>query len=241
VSPTATTASVTVERRFNGPPASANGGYACGLVARHVDGPAEVSLRRPVPLETPLEVERHEDGSVTLHDGAELLAEGGPALPLDLEPPYRPSVAEAREAARSGFGPRPDVFSHCYVCAAPHDRADGLGVHFGALPSRPDMTGAVLEGGDGVLAPEIAWAALDCPSYTPALWNADRPSLLARLTAELLEPVALGEPVVVCGWTLSREGRKHESATALLGADGRILALAQALWIELRVAPATGP
>ena len=229
---------VLIPRRFNGPPGSANGGYACGLVARHVDGPAEVTLRRPVPLEVALDVERHDDGRVTLHQGDDLLAEGEPALPLDIEPPHRPSVAEAREAARGAWSGRPAEFANCFVCAP--DRPDGLGVHFGALPSRPDMNGALLiadatlpvEG--GALAPEIAWAALDCPSYTPPLWDREQPSLLARMTAEVLEPIALGEPVVAVGWTLGSDGRKHHSATALLAADGTLLARSRALWIELR-------
>lgn len=240
MSPTATTAAVTVEARFNGPLTSANGGYACGVVARHVDGPAEITLRRPVPLGVPLDLERHDDGHVTLHDGDTLLAEGEPALPLDFEPPYRPSVAEAREAARVGWGVHPEMFARCYVCATPHDRHDGLGVHFGALPSHPEMTGALLiadatvPNREGLVDPEIVWAALDCPSYTPDLWQGARPSLLARLTAEVLEPVALAEPVVVTGWSLGADGRKHHSATAMLGADGRIIARAQALWIEMR-------
>ncbi len=232
MSPTATTEAIAVEPRYNGPLTSANGGYACGLVARHVDGPAEVTLRRPIPLATPLELERHDDGHVTLHDGETLLAEADPALPLDLEPPYRPTVAEAREAAETGFGALPDTFARCFVCATPHHRHDGLGVHFGPLPTHPGMTGAVLD--TDVIAPELVWAALDCPSYTPELWHSPRPSLLARLTAELLEPVEPGEPMVVTGWTLRRDGRKHESATALLGADGRMLARARALWIELK-------
>ena len=49
---------VLIPRRFNGPPASANGGYACGLIARYVGGPADVSLRSPPPLDTALELER---------------------------------------------------------------------------------------------------------------------------------------------------------------------------------------
>jgi hypothetical protein len=39
-----------VDRRFCGPPNSGNGGYTCGLVANFIDGPAEVILRRPPPL-----------------------------------------------------------------------------------------------------------------------------------------------------------------------------------------------
>lgn len=239
-SPTATRTQISIERRFNGPLSSANGGYACGRVAELVDGPAEVTLRRPVPLDTPLDVERHDDGSVTMHHDGLLLAEGNPALPLDLEPPRRPSVAEAAEAVRVGFEGRPAEFATCYVCA--HDRPDGLGVAFGPLPSDPTMTGAVLRAGShvpraaGFLAPEIAWAALDCPSYAPALWQRETPSLLARLTAEQLEPIPHGEAVVAVGWSLGTEGRKHHSATALLGRDGRLLARAQALWIQLRAA-----
>jgi hypothetical protein len=239
VSPTATTTSVVVERRFNGPPASANGGYACGVVARHVDGPAQVSLRRPVPLDVPLELERHDDGHVTLHDGELLIAEGDPALPLDeLEPPCRPTVEEARQAARLRPGAWPATFDSCWVCAPA--RRDGLGLVFGPLPSRPDMTGAVLFARpgvphqDGEVAQEIAWAALDCPSYTPPLWGSAQPSLLASMHAELLAPIPAVKSLTVVGWTLGTEGRKHRSATAILDADGRVLARAEILWIGLR-------
>jgi hypothetical protein len=233
VSPTATTTSVVIARRHNGPPATANGGYACGLLARHVDGPARVSLRRPVPLDTPLELERHDDGHVTLHDGTTLIAEADPALPLDgLDPPYRPTVDEAREAARGRPAAWPPEFDNCWVCSP---RDDGLGVIFGPLHDRPDMTGAVLHAGAGAtLAPEIAWAALDCPSYTPALWGSPTPSLLASLHAELIEPLPAGVPLAVAGWTLGTEGRKHRSATAILAPDARVLARAEALWIRLR-------
>jgi hypothetical protein len=241
VSPTATATRILVESRFNGPPTSANGGYACGRVARFVDGPAEVTLRRPVPLDTPLDAERHDDGSVTLRHAGELLAEGGPALPLDhVVPPHRPSVAEARQAIRHRWEGRPEQFADCYVCSP--DRPDGLGVHFGPLPGRPELTAALLVAdatvphSGGAIAPEIAWAALDCPSYAPPLWAHAEPSLLARMTAELFEPIELGRPVVVVGWSLGEDGRKHTSASALLAADGRMLGRAEALWIRLRPA-----
>ena len=230
MSPTAAVTQVVLDRRFNGPPATANGGYACGIVARHVDGPAHVSLRRPVPLGVPLELERHDDGHVTLHDGELLIAEADPALPLDLEPPYRPTVEEARAAAAQRPGDWPATFDSCYVCAPA--RHDGLGVVFGPLAAHPGATAAVLDAGE--IGPEIVWAALDCPSYTPPLWDHALPSLLASMHAELLEPVPAGEPVAVVGWTLGSEGRKHRSATAILGADGRVLARAEALWIRVR-------
>jgi hypothetical protein len=236
LSPTATTARIVLERRFNGPRDSANGGYACGRVAAFVDGPAEVTLRRPVPLDVPLDAERDADGHVTLrHDGV-LIAEAQPALPLDLEPPYRPTIDEAREATRSCFE-GPELLACCYVCSP--RRIDGLGVTFGPLAARPDMTAGLLLADASVphehghVRPEIAWAALDCPSYMPPLWG-ERPSLLARMTAELLEPIAVGRPVVAVGWSLGREGRKYESATALLSAHGRLLGRSRALWIQMR-------
>jgi hypothetical protein len=43
------TASLVVAARFCGPPGSANGGYACGLIAGCLDGQAEITLRRPRP------------------------------------------------------------------------------------------------------------------------------------------------------------------------------------------------
>ena len=52
----------TIPRRFNGPLDSGQGGYSAGVVAGFVDGPAEVSLRRPVPLDRPLAVAREDDG-----------------------------------------------------------------------------------------------------------------------------------------------------------------------------------
>lgn len=39
-----------IEKRFCGPPSSANGGYACGLLAAHIDGNAEITLLAPPPL-----------------------------------------------------------------------------------------------------------------------------------------------------------------------------------------------
>ena len=231
---------VLIPRRFNGPPASANGGYASGLVARHIGrGPAEVSLRSPPPLDTALELVRAEDGEVFLYHRDVLVAEGRAAEAVDVEPPVRPSVAAAREALRRHpwlHGRHP--FSECYICGA--GRHDGLGLHFGDLRGHEGVTAALLVADETVphdaagLVPEIAWGALDCPSYVPALWKADVPSLLARMHAELLEPIPIGEPIVATGWLLDVDGRKHHTASALLAADGRLLARARHLWIRPR-------
>src|SRR3954447_18052132 len=91
---------VLIPPRFKRPPGSANGGYTSGLIARYVGGPAEVSLRSPPPLDTALELERSEDGELRLWHREVLVAEGHAADPPDVEPPVRPTVAQAREAQR---------------------------------------------------------------------------------------------------------------------------------------------
>ncbi|MEA2317146.1 MAG: hypothetical protein QOD44_1335 [Solirubrobacteraceae bacterium] len=204
-----------LEPRFNGPPGSANGGYACGAIGELVDGPAEVTLRLPPPLDAPLAVDYLPGGEVEVRHHDMLVASARPVDGVDVEPPVRPTLAEAREAAR-------------------------LGIHFGPLAGHPGVTASVflpdatVPNRDGVVAPDMVWAALDCPSYTPPLWDWDSPSLLARLAVERLDCVTVGEPVVAVGWHLGSVGRKHDTASALLAADGRVLARARALWITLR-------
>src|SRR4029079_2951305 len=157
-------------------------------------------------------------------------ARAGPGAALD--PPYRPTPEEAREAAASRPRAWPEAFDTCWVCSP---REDGLGVIFGPLRERPDMTGAVLHAGAAeTLAPEVVWAALDCPSYPPSLWRNETPSLLASMRAEILAPVPAGKSLVVAGWTLGSDGRKHRSATAILAPEGRVLARAAGLWSRLR-------
>jgi hypothetical protein len=129
------------------------------------------------------------------------------------------------------------LLGHCYVCSP--RRYDGLGMHFGPLRRDPSITGALLVADETVphdadgLVPELVWGALDCPSYAPPLWSGPS-SLLGRMRAEQLEPVPMGEPVVATGWLVAAEGRKHHTASALLAADGTLLARATAIWIRPR-------
>lgn len=234
--PEIATASLRLDPRFNGPPGTANGGYACGAVGELVDGPAEVSLRMPPPLGVPLDVSFIEDGAVVVRHHGALVAEARPVDEVDAHPPVRPSLAEAREAMRRHPGHnRRSLLSDCYVCGS--ERHDGLGIHFGPLREHPGVTASVfladatVPSRNGCVAPDIVWAALDCPSYTPPLWDWDRPSLLARLAVERLDCVEVGEPTIALGWHVASEGRKHHTASALLGTDGRVLARGRALWI----------
>ena len=64
---------IRIDSRFHGPPRSGNGGYSCGLVAKHMPGPAAVRLRIPPPLETDMELRSEGDG-LALYHGSERVA-----------------------------------------------------------------------------------------------------------------------------------------------------------------------
>ena len=234
---------ITIESRFNGPEDSANGGYTCGLVARLIEGPAEVTLRQPPPIERELSLERDGD-RVVLLDGDTLVAEGVPT-DVDWDVPDSVSLAEAEAAvSESYFLKRPRPFVTCFVCGPDRPARDGLELYPGPVPGReliaatwePDES---LGGEPAVVAREIVWASLDCPTSgpvgnRPGPDGSLRPIVLARLAADIRAPVEIGQPHVVTAWPIEIDGRKRHAGSALFTADGELLASARALWIELR-------
>jgi hypothetical protein len=232
---------VVIERRFRGPPASANGGYTCGILASALGRTcAQVNLRKPPPLDRPLTVEL-DDGGVRLVDGAELIADGRPLEDLEVELPTPPRLHDAEDADRRYPYYDDHAFPACFVCGPDREPGDGLCIYPGPIEGRTIMACAWtpesdLADADGGVAPEIVWAALDCPSGNAAHHFArdERPMVLARLRAKLARAVAVGRPHIVVGWPIGRDGRKHSSGTALFDAAGEPVAFAEALWIELR-------
>ena len=241
-------ATIQIDRRFNGPPDSANGGYTCGCVATALGGPVEVSLRRPPPLERSLSVAVEGD-EARLLDGDELVADGSRVEPGALGDPAVPvSVEDAREAAtRSFYLEDAHPFPTCFVCGPRRADGDGLRIFAGPLGAGGDLFAAPwvppvgLAREDGTVAPEVVWAALDCPSSAPGM-NAPGPDgrvlpiVLARLAAEVSAPVEAGAEHVVMSWEIERDGRKREAGAALYDRGGELLARARALWIELKPA-----
>jgi hypothetical protein len=225
---------IVIHRRFCGPPTSGNGGYTAGLLARHIDGPATVTLRRPAPLERPLRAVG-EVGGVRLLDGEDAIAEAVPAQ-LELELPSVPGMKAAATAGggRNWFPGHP--FPGCFVCGP--NRADGLRIFPGPLDGTYATTWTpapeFADESDHVVG-EIVWSALDCPSFAPSRGIPDPPSamVLGRLTAELRAPVIAGQTYVVVAWPIARDGRKLDTGSALADADGRVVAVARARWIEI--------
>lgn len=229
---------LTIDRRFRGPPESANGGYACGVLAAGLEGTRVATLRAPPPLEQPLVLEI--DGSETrLRDGERLLGEGQGAA-LDLEVPPPPGVEAAAEASRGYRGFSEHLFPGCFVCGPQRQPGDGLCIFPGpvadsavvAAPWTPDPS---LADGAGLVEVRYLWAALDCPSYFGL--GTSPLALLGRLTARIDRAPPVGEPLVAMGWRLGAEGRKHRCASALATAGGEVIARASALWIEVDELP----
>lgn len=232
---------ITVPRRFNGPQESGNGGYTSGVIAGHLeDGPVEVSLRSPVPLDEPLELSEGDEGVLRALHGETLIAEARALPELDLSVPAVVSVEEARRAAENYRAPSDGLFSNCFVCG--RAREDSFEVFAGqveghdvvATPWTPPEWTA---GDGGYVRPEFVWAVLDCPTYFACHLEGELTlSMLVRQRAEMLAPVAAGEEHVVIAWPIEQDGRKRLAGTAVLSAQGETLALAEALMIEPRPA-----
>lgn len=240
---------MTIPRRFCGPPNSGNGGYVCGMLARHIPGAAEVTLRAPPPLEKSLDAAAKDDGTWELRDGGVTVAVGR-SVSVDVTRLEKASFEEAAEAEQN-----PVIKSHehllpmCFVCGPERALNDGLRIGAGPLARRaagsPVVVAATwtpspnLSGGDGFVAPEFLWAALDCPtgyacSYDMNTSGFDRtPILLGRMSARIEARPRPGERCVITAWETSRDGRKRIGEAAAHGESGTLLAVARATWIAV--------
>jgi hypothetical protein len=244
------TTTLTLDRRFCGPATSGHGGYSSGMLARHVDGPATVTLRLPPPLGRPLVVEPTGDGSVELRDGraddAAVVASAERRSPLEVAvaEPVSPADAEACEARFVWRDGHP--FPTCFACGTGRAPGDGWRIFAGptdaggAVASRavcpPDLVDP-----DGLVPVEQVWAALDCVTSHPLPLAGARlrpPWVLGRFAVDVLAPVP-ASGLVVMAWPRDLDGRKFRSHGALF-AGGRPVAVAEATWVQLREAPASG-
>jgi hypothetical protein len=228
---------VVIDERFHGPPGSANGGYACAMAARWIEGPSEVTLRVPPPLGRELTVVLA-DGRVSLLDGETVVADARAAT-VDVEVPAPVSFAEAQSAAERYPWRDEHPYPTCFVCGPQREAGDGLCIFPGpvegrelhAAPWTPDDS---LADETGQVRDEFVWGALDCPSgIVTTLLDDVGLLLLGRLAADLKYPVMAHEPHVVAAWVVSRDGRKLNTASAVLSAAGDVLATARAVWIEV--------
>jgi len=222
---------ITFRQRFRGPRSSANGGYACGRLAEFVDAEeVEVTLRLPPPLERPLEVRRDGDLAVLL-DGDSVVAEGRPA-PVDVDALVPVSLEQAEDAVSRHVRIGNPDFRECFVCGI-REVGDGLRIHAGTVEGREPLHAAPWTVRES--APEIVWAAIDCPGAYAVGTQGRGEMVLGRMTGRVLRVPDLGERCVVASWPLGEDGRKLFAGTALFAEDGELLALARQTWIAPRL------
>jgi hypothetical protein len=235
-----------IPSRFRGPSGSGNGGYVCGRIAAYADGPVTVTLHQPPPLDTPMTVEPAGDGALHVRDGGTLIAEATEAAyPPGLLAPEIPDLVSMTEACRSAGRARyfqDPFFPDCFVCGPDRDPGDGLRIFPGPVPGRmlwaaPWTPDSSVTGPDGRLRPEMAWAALDCPSGIAAAEGAslgqDTAIVLGRMTASVAALPSPGDQCRVIAWPDGGSGRKLTAGSVLLGPGGEVLAVARAVWLTV--------
>ncbi len=220
---------ITIDRRFRGPPESGNGGYVAGRLASFLTGAVEVTLRLPPPLDRLLEVTSTASDAITMLSGETVVAVAA-QTEFEATPPivaYADAVKVSRPLDDHGL-------PMCFVCGP--EREDGLRI-FAAPVGGPELVAAPWTppaefARDGVVLPEIVWSALDCPGGFAWLWERDFDFfLLGRMAAKVTEKIVPGERYVAVGWRRGREGRKLYSGSALLHESGRVCGVSVSTWI----------
>ena len=234
-----------VPSRFCGPPSSGNGGWTAGALAEltGIDPAAgvSVSLRRPPPLDTPMEVSTTDAMTTAVLAGelaGELVAR---AEPTEAEPPLAepvsPAEARAAEASYAGLAFHP--FPTCFACGVGRAEGDGLRIFPGRVADQDGAARVAATwtphpsvGDAGHVGLPVTWAALDCVGG----WAGDleeRLMVLARMTAWVDAAPRVGEEHLVVGLARGSEGRKTFTASTLYDADGRVTARAEHVWVAV--------
>ncbi|UMG93737.1 hypothetical protein [Nocardioides sp. TF02-7] len=243
--PTSTPSTLSVPRRFNGPPRSGNGGWTAGALAQTLPGaglggPVTVTLRQPPPLDVPMPLTETANGAVAHHDGRPVAE----AALADLDPVPVPGVpmTEAAAAEERYAGHHRHPFPTCFACGPQRRPGDGLRIFPGRVMSADDSGGSrPAEEGDPLVAATwtpyevgvpITWAALDCVGG----WASDideRPMVLGRMTARIHRLPTTAERYVVVGTVRGVEGRKTFTASTLYDPAGRVTAAAEHVWVAV--------
>lgn len=236
---------IVIGRQFCGPPNSGNGGYVCGVISEGLEGPVTAVLRAPVPLDVELTVEP-QDGLHVLLGEAGPIGSAGPAKVELPDPPPAPSLETARAAGARHVGLHQRIHPICFTCGVAREEGDGLRVLPGQLEgAEPGVVACAWRAHenfarpDGTIAPEIVWAAIDCPGYFAWYEKEGRHgALLGTMTGEVLRAPRAGEECILLAWPIAKEGRKEFAGVALYSAEGELMARAHQVWIVIGPLPA---
>src|SRR5262249_32857096 len=127
------TGTITIARRFCGPPDSGNGGYVCGRLPPFIQGPAVVRFPVPPPPHRGMGG-RPAGGGAGMANGDGGIGSARPTQAPELVIPTPPDFAEAEKASRGYVGFRHHPYSTCFVCGPQRAAGDGLRIFPGSHP-----------------------------------------------------------------------------------------------------------
>jgi len=223
---------IIIDAGHNGPPETGNGGWTAGLIGARLETggqtSAEVTLRKPPPLEVPLHVVGTDEGIEVIDPQGQVIAA---ARRREADIPAVPGVPadEAREATKRYPGHGHHHFPTCYVCGPA--RQDGLRIFPG--PVGEGRTAAIFHVPTEINMPMV-WASLDCPGGWTVI-ESDRPWVLGRIAVIVDELPKPGDECVVVGQVIDRAGRRAVVRTSLYAPLGGLLGRAEATWIKIPV------
>ena len=228
--------SLLIDAHYCGPSESGNGGYSAGLVADNVPFQAEVTLRKPPPLDHSMRLVV-DDQTAQLLDGETLVAEAKAVGDFELELPEPVGIEEAQKATEHYLGYEHSPFPNCFVCGHLRQHGHGLKIHPGSVRGEavasPWFPYKSLGNKEGMVKTPFVWAALDCPGAWSFLHH-DKVAVLGRITVQQKREIKVEEPHVVMGWEIEKEGRKTWTGTAIFNEKKEVCAFAKATWITIK-------
>ena len=226
-----------IDPHYTGPAHFGHGGVSGGRFAEFVEpDAASVRFFRPIPLGTDLAAVQGPDG-LTVSASDEVVATVRRLdAPLAVGPFSMPSALEIERAERSWLDARDGhhMAPTCFACG--HQRlVGGLGLRPGPVADGGVHACRWRPEGTGRLPAWLVWAALDCPTGFPALHQiaASEAIVTGELAVQILEPVHAGSTYRILSRLVAHDGRKHETAAALYGPNGRRCAIARATWLTV--------
>jgi hypothetical protein len=198
------------------------------------DGVVECTLRAPVPIDVPLQLDPTVEGAL-LKNGEKLIAEARPtAITVTPPAPVNFDVAHHAMASSPALDSR-HPFPTCFVCGPKRAAHDGLRIFPASITGEVFAAAWVPDrefgDGKGHLLPELLWAAMDCPTGFAAGFPTAGKLVTGRLAVQQLKSIRTETQCVLMSWPLGIEGRKHFSAACLYESN-ELCAVARATWIK---------
>src|SRR5438270_8028869 len=201
--------------------------------------PADVTIRRPIPMEKELSLQEHSD-HIHVKNGDDLIAEAAPFVWSAHPPKEQVSFKQSEDAAALSPAFHNHPFPTCFTCGPDRAQGDGLRIFPGKWKGKdrdyfvaPWIPAADLADKSGLIRDEIIWAAMDCPTGFAGGFPYEGTLVTGRLGAHLTAPVHAEEKCILLSWATGVEGRKHFAECILIGEDGSIRAESRATWIKL--------